>query len=665
MLFIDYETKSGADLPKQGQYKYAEDLDHKDILVALAGPTGEARTFDTYYDLGLPAVLLRWIQDGKKLAGFGDFDRVVTNAALKRMHLQPLAPGQYVDIQVMCLELGLPAFLLGAGKALKCKQDKLDTGKALIKLFCMPQHNTKAQIRKGASPDPFWATPEDHPEEWDEFIRYADGDVLLAREIYDKIKAMTWTPEEQAIYEMNCTINDRGIAIDLDGAHILNRMRDVLLTQLNHQVTEVSGGEITTIGQVSRITEYCGTNSAGKEALTNALPNMDPKQQLIAKARLEGGRTSLGKLPRFLICTMQDQRARGTLQFCGTHTKRWAGRLMQPHNLPRDCYSASETAACIEVARHDLANRSAGAHFTECYPNPVEALTKCLRGLIIPSPGNELIVADYSAIEARLTFWYASQQDAVEIYRTGGDIYKEMASTLFHCPVDQVTKDQRFVGKVLILGSIYGLGYKGLHADLMTKGVLDDEEEDTAREYTNGFRERFFALPQYWHNITTAFDRAFKGQPQRFPSKGLTFARSGGSVYIEIATGSRLWYHGVFEAWEYPPWELEKEDPKERKKHRVLKVRDKGMNAPYVLTRSILAENISSMTARDIMARGMLRLEAAGYPLVLSVHDEIVADVPIGFGELDEVDALLCEPLEWAPDLPLATESERMDRYGK
>jgi DNA polymerase len=255
--------------------------------------------------------------------------------------------------------------------------------------------------------------------------------------------------------------------------------------------------------------------------------------------------------------------------------------------------------------------------------------------------------------------WYAQQEDILQVYDRGGDVYKETGASIFGKKAEDITGDERFLAKTVVLGSGYGLGFAGLQRNLAGYGI--DATEEEAKRLTYGYRERFHHVVMWWQEIMGAMRDALAGDDGTIRLfGGLVFALHGeNDISIELNTGNKLWYREV--QWEVKPapWD-------ENQMLNVMTARNYSSDtARYDLTHSIIAENICSMTAREILARGMLRCELAGYPPVMSVHDEVILEVPVGFGSIEEVDRLLCEQPWYAKRLPLATEAFRSVRYCK
>lgn len=464
------------------------------------------------------------------------------------------------------------------------------------------------------------------------------------------------TPAEHTLWLMDQRMNCRGIRLDREACIILQDLTDAIKLRLNEIMVEETDGKIQTTGQVSKIAEWCGTLSASESALKEALNsgNMTPNQANVAKLRLAGAKSSTSKITKMLkTMSDKDDRSRGMLQFCGTKTKRWAGRGWQPHNLPRDSFKPEEFDECLDAARQGY------KAFVAKYPEPLYAISMMLRGLIVPAEGNEFIIADYSAIEARVLAWYANQTDILQIYREGGDVYKSTAASIFRKDEYDIDDRERFLGKTVVLGSGYRLGWRGLLRNLESKGIEIDEEG--AKALTFGYRNKFDRVVQWWETIFTAFVNAYEGRNQALVLHpgALKFRKQGQDVYIELATGNRIWYHEVEVITKPAPWD-------ESQMIQVYTARNYASEtARYDITHSILAENICSATAREIMARGMYSCEQKKYFPIMSVHDEVVLEVRKGYGSLAEVDDLLCQTPYWGRGMPLSTEAFRSKRYCK
>lgn len=658
ILLLDYETYSPYPI-KPGAYRYALPEDFALLLVSylwidLVDRTVTECKVHDFVEAGsqdFPAEIDNWIEGGGLVAGWSLFEWIIT----ERVHPGKLSFDHYVDPSIWAAEEGYPLSLAGAGEALDCDVQKDPIGKKAIQKFCKP--NGKGSKARRIMPD-------EDPDLWQGFVHYCRLDTILMSEIMLKLPPLDGA--EWALWQMDLRMNHRGIRIDVDACMALKNLSSAIKLRLNEILTDVTGGEITAVGQVARIAQWCGTTSAGEPALRAALRKvgqLNLEQQKVAKIRLAGAKSSTAKIDAMMdSINPETHRSHGTLQFCGTKTKRWAGRIWQPHNLPRKSFKPDEFEQCLELAKDGNLQR-----FKQHYPDPMEAVSMMLRGLLIPADGCEFIIADYAAIEARIVAWYAGQEDVLQLYREDVDVYKEMAVAVYRKPMEQITDSERFIGKTLVLGSGYGLGWVRLKGDLTSKGIPTSEEQ--AKLYTRNYRRRFNKVVSWWQRIFGLFRWVLRGNDptltadgnKREPLKGgLRFSlHNGNDVCITLASGLRLWYRDCQFETRPAPWD-------ESQDYEFITARNYGSDfARYDISHSILAENICSATAREIMARGMLRCEHHKYPVVMSVHDEVVLEVEQGFGSLEEVDRLLCEPLWFTQDLPLKTESMRSPRYRK
>jgi DNA polymerase len=659
ILFLDYETYCDLNIKTAGSDAY---MAHESLLALLLsyGRWGEkVNVHEFHRSQHLPKSIVDHILKGARVAGWSSFERLATNVLLARMGLPPLAPGQYIDVALMAAEMGYPLTLALAGKALKCDIPKDPVGRLCIQTFCKPN-------RKGER-----VKPTDRSDLWRDFVRYCRVDTELMMEIYAKLPPLSGP--ETALYQMHVAMNDYGVCIDRRACETLLKLSRQIQARLNELLVEATEGAIQTTGQVAKIAEYLGVHSAAEGQLIAGLAGQldpalnegkpwDKQQRTVATLRLRGAKSSTAKIPKMLATLDDAGRSRGCFQFCGTKTKRWAGRNWQPQNLPRESLKPVEFSACLATAENGY------DAFVQNYPNPLEAISMCLRGLVVPAEGNEFIIADYSAIEARVLCWYAGQQDILNIYEEGRDVYRETAAGLFTTPAEDISEGQRFVGKTLVLGSGYGLGWAGLQRNLRGMGRATSELE--AKAYTSGYRSRFHKVPQWWWKLARILNAIYDAEVGEtidasttldngtVYGRGLTFSREeGDTIVITLPTGARLWYHECERVTKEAPWGDMID---------VITARDyRSDDGRYDVTHSILAENICSATAREILARGMYACWQAGYQPVMTVHDEVVLEVPIGFGSTGEVDGLLCTRPWFAERLPLKTEAFRAPRYTK
>lgn len=629
-LFLDLETFCELDLRKAGAYAYAAHPSLEVLLTSYAWGDGPVQVCE-----GLPP-----IPDGTTVISWGAFDRVVLRALGHQI--------KHTDAAVVSAENGWPLKLETAARAARVKTRKDPAGKRLIKLFCSPGK------KKGR------VMPEDRPEEWQHFRSYCSDDTVAMREIYRLCAPVQ--PQERLIIELDQKINDRGVAADLEAVATLATLRDETMRQVNAALAGATGGKITSVTQSQRIAKYLGVKSLAKEHLPGILAaEKDPQKRLALRCRVIGSKMSGAKLDAFTATVSPDGRLRGTLQICGAHTRRWAGRGVQPQNMPRDCYSEKEVEGLLEVAPDGprVVQEAMGVA-------PTVAVSKALRGLLVAPPGKVLCVADYSAIEARVLAWLAGQSDVLEIYRSGGDVYKDMASSVYRVPVDEVTSEQRFMGKTLVLGCGYMMGRDRLQESLALKDVRVSDDE--AQELVNAFRGRYDAVTLLWERIKEAMfavvrDPGKVAVYRRAPGEKplLAFRVRDGVLQVLLPGGSVLRYHRPRIERVPAPWDPNQKIPAVTAEHRA----STGHWARRPMSPGLTTENIVQSIARECMGDGMLRVDRASFNLILTVHDELISEEPEDNPRLGEYKRLLRVPPRWAPDLPLEVEAGVMRRYGK
>ena len=351
-----------------------------------------------------------------------------------------------------------------------------------------------------------------------------------------------------------------------------------------------------------------------------------------------------------LACVGADGRMRGLLQYYGAPTTgRWAGRLVQPQNLPRPE---------IDVDPQDFQWLTREA-IEAIYDRDLLCVAKsALRRLLWAAPGKTLVRADLSAIEARLVFWLAGEKKALNLYRNKADIYCEMASRVFGRPITKADKDERFIGKVLVLGCGYGMGARRLRETIETLGgrVPDDL---AAQRYVESYRTAWPHVVAAWRELEHAAKCAY-GAPGRTIAAlaGLVAFQCVGcsTMLVRLPSGRVLFWHDV--AWDYEEQNL-------TTVRAVASGTARGTHQR--LYGGALLERITQATARDVMAEAMLAAEANGLPIVLTVHDEIVCEVPenAGAAAAETLVGLMRTPPAWADGLPLDAEAEHERRYGK
>jgi DNA polymerase len=681
-LYLDLETYSKTPIT-HGTHAYAADAEI--LLVAWAVDDDSVQVHDvTLTGMRMPPELTEQLvkTDVTVVIHNSHFDRTVMQHAwglclpAVRIHdtmVQALSHGLPASLNMLCEVLGLPA-----DKA----KDK--DGKRLINLFCKPQGVNRKIAR---------ATRDTHPAEWERFKAYAASDIVAMREVMERMPAYNTYLTEAELWRLDQRINDRGVAIDMNLVHAAIRAVDQAQGDLTAQSLELTDGRVanTTQGAALRlhILENYAVDMPDLQMATvekTLAMDIDPALKELLRVRLQASSTSTAKYRVLARGTSADKRLRGLLQFNGAaRTGRWAGRLFQPQNLPRPSLKQEAIDAGIE------AMLAGCAHLTT--DNVMELASSAIRSCIVAPPGKKLVVADLSNIEGRDQAWLANEEWKLQAFREfdegiGPDLYKLAYSKSFGTTPDKVTKDQRQVGKVqeLALGYEGGVGafatfagVYGINLDELADKVLENAPRELVNAADNYFsfvikekrpryglsddafvacdvlkrawREAHPNITSYWAQLKNAVIRAMNHRGSTVVTLGLKIT-STSWLRIVLPSGRSLVYPSpklVDGAVTYMGV-----DQFTRKWTRISTHGGK------------LFENLCQAVARDVMAANMPRIEAAGYQIVLTVHDEIIAEAPDQPEfNADHLASLLATNPDWAPDMPLAAAGFETYRYRK
>ena len=646
LLAIDIETYSKADLVKCGVYAYSESADFEILLFAYAVDDEEVQIVDLSSGEKIPDDIERAMTDPKvlKTAYNANFERT----CLAKHCNKPMPPDQWRCSSVHALMLGLPGYLDGVAKCLKLKEQKLKEGKSLIRYFSVPCKPTK--VNEGRTRN----LPEHDPDRWNTFKLYCKQDVEVERQIRKKLEAFPISKVEQKLWELDQKINDEGVLIDkslvINAIQADKEFQDelfneaILLTGLENPNSPVQlKGWLMKQG-----IEVDSLAKKNVEALMSEVEN--PKVKRLLELRQAMSKTSVKKYEAMERSVCSDQKIRGLLQFYGaSRTGRWAGRLVQIHNLPRN------SMGDLHIARSLL---KSGDYETIniLFDSLSDVLSQLIRTAFIPSKGNRFIVADFSAIEARVIAWLAGERWRMDVFQTHGKIYEASAAQMFKVPIEAIDKGSplRQKGKIAELA----LGYGGSKGALMQMGALEmGLTEEELPELASAWREANPNIVKLWWGIEAAAIKAVKEKVVVKMQYGLTFHYAKGILLIKLPSGRSLAYVrpriGVDERFGKEQLTYEGTEQGSKQWGRIPTYGGK------------LTENIIQAIARDCLGVSMLRLDEAGYQINFHVHDEVILDVPIGTGSMGEVEKVLGQPIDWAPGLPLGADSFETDYYKK
>lgn len=644
-LSIDIETYSSVDLKTSGVYRYVEAPDFEILLFAYAWDDGPVEVIDLTEVEDLPEDVMNALADPGviKTAFNANFERT----CLAKHFDMECDPTQWQCTAVHAAYLGLPGNLDGVAKCLKLEAQKDTKGKNLIKYFSVPCKPTKANGGRTRN------LPHHDPEKWQQFIEYNRRDVEVERAIRKKLERYPVPEFEHRLWCLDQQIVDRGVMLDAELVEQAIKGDTAFHKQREDEAKELTGLENpNSVAQLKKWLEdehNVNVTSLSKDnvaALIEQTENEDVKRVL--RLRQEMSKTSVKKYQAMQRVRCQDGRARGLIQFYGANrTGRWAGRLVQVQNLPRNYLP--DLALARELVR-------SGDHETleMLYDNIPDVLSQLIRTAFIPSPGHRLIVSDFSAIEARVIAWLAGEKWRLDVFNSHGKIYEASASQMFGVPIEQITKgsDLRQRGKVAELA----LGYQGGVGALKQMGALDmGLTEEELPELVETWRGANPNIVQFWYDVERAALTAVREKRKVPLHHGISFLYEAGMMRIKLPSGRHLTY--------VRPKIGKNKFGKDAISYEG--VGDQGKWMRLDTYGGKLVENIVQAVARDCLAVAMMRVADAGYHIVMHVHDELVADAPHGFGSLTEVEAIMSRPIEWAPGLPLKAEGFETDFYMK
>jgi DNA polymerase len=642
-LYIDIETRSSADIGKVGSYRYAEDKDFKILLFAYKVDEQETRIIDlTKFDLPEDIVHALFDSNVKKHAYNAQFEWYCLN---KAGYETPLEQWECSMIHVMYC--GYPASLAAAGKAIGIEEDKqkMAVGKSLIKYFCTPQK------------DGTFHKPSDDLDKWELFKTYCIRDVDVEYDLDQKLKNFTLPEKEWNLWRMDVEMNACGVHVDTDlinGAITIRQDEEESLMREAKDITKLSNpnspsqllgwvnSRLVAEGKESDVLENLNKATVSEFMEKDGTPK-DIRRALEIRQSL--GKTSLKKYDVMIAAKCEDDRVRGVSQFYGANrTGRWAGRLLQLQNMTKNHMGTIDEARKIVKSGNT-------AMLKAVYGSDVhDTLSQLVRTALIPSDGNHFVVADFSAIEARVVAWIAGEKWVNEVFATHGKIYEATASQMFGVPVDKIKKGNpeyalRAKGKVATLA----LGYQGGAGSLITMGALKmGLTEEELPEIVHRWRNANQNIVRLWYSVENAAIAAVQtAEPQA--TNGILFHLSsdiGNGVTflnVRLPSGRELYYPKPFigqNRFGNPSlhfWGINQTN----KKWEVQETYG-----------GKLVENIVQATARDCLAVVLLRVQDAGYQTVFHVHDEVIVDAPMEL-TVERLCELMAEPIDWAPGLVL------------
>ncbi|MCV6649994.1 DNA polymerase [Enterococcus faecium] len=641
-LSLDLETYSSVDLSKCGVYKYSELPDFEILLFAYSVDGGPVEVIDLKRGEAIPAEILAALSDETvfKHAFNAAFERVCLSRFLGVDDF--LNPRGWHCTMVWAATLGLPLSLAGVGSVLGLDKQKLTEGKDLIRYFCVPCNPTK--VNGGRTRN----LPHHAPKKWSAFKTYNGRDVEVEMAIQDKLSGFPVLDSVWEEYWLDQEINDRGIEIDKDFVEAAVQMDELSKADLNQQLQELTGLENpNSVLQIRGWLQEHGleTESLGKKAVNELLEQpIDDKLKRVLVLRQQLAKSSVKKYQAMQNFACSDNRARGLFQFYGANrTGRFAGRGIQLQNLPQNHMAdLSESRTLVKQGNFEMLN--------VLYGNVPNVLSELIRTAFVPRVGMKFIVSDFSAIEARVIAWLASEKWRQEVFKNGGDIYCASASQMFGVPVEKhgVNGHLRQKGKIAELA----LGYGGSVGALKAMGALEmGLTEDELQPLVNSWRDSNINITDLWWDVDKAVKTCVK-ERRTTSRNGIKFEYKSGFLFIYLLSGRKLVYVkprigenrfggeavtyegvGATKKWE----RLESYGPK-------------------------FVENIVQAMARDILCFAMGNFRE--YRIVGTVHDEVIIEVPMET-KVEDICQLMSETPEWANGLLLDADGYECQFYQK
>ena len=641
-LSIDIETYSDVDLIKCGVYKYADSPNFEILLFAYSVDDGEVEIIDLANGEQLPAEIVDALKadDVVKTAYNAQFERVCLSKHLGGT----LNPKSWYCTAVQAAELSLPASLADVGSVLGLERQKLTEGKELIRYFCIPCKPTKSNGNRTRN------LPCHDADKWDKFKKYCVRDVEVERAIAQKLKNYLISESEHDLYVLDQRINDRGVLVDLQLANEAIKMNAMQTAVATEQAYSLTGLENP--NSVAQLKEWLSENgveidSLAKKDVKALADETDGDVQEMLKLRLLMAKTSVKKYEAVTRSVCHDSRVRGLLRFYGANrTGRWSGNILQPQNLPQNHLPD------LTLAR-DIVKSGDFELLDMLFGNVPNVLSELIRTVLIPKPNHRFVVADFSAIEARVLSWLAGEMWRIDTFKNGGDIYCASASQMFKVPVEKhgVNGHLRQKGKIAELAC----GYGGSVGALKSMGALEmGIPEEELQGLINDWRSANGHIVKLWYEVGNAAMKAIR-EKTTVPLGMLSFIYKGGILFIQLPSGRRLSY-------------IKPRIGTNRFGGDSIEYMGIGTSKKWERLETFggkLVENIVQAIARDLLAYALINTANAGYDIVFHVHDEIICEVPDGQGSVNELCKIMSKCPDWADGLPLDADGYECEYYRK
>lgn len=653
-IVIDFETTSNCDLKQCGSRRYAEDPTTEILCLSFEG----IGSLETWVPGGSTEHLLDLVQgDSIFVAHNAGFEKDIWRCIMVPRYGFPDIPNdRWEDTLAVCAMKNLPLDLDGAARVLHLATSKDLDGRRLV--IGLSRFNKKGYL------------PEVTPQVLSRAAAYCEDDVAAERSVSDRVGSLT--PEEREVWLLDQRINERGVGVDLDYVRACRKIVAEASAPLAAEFTGLTGLKVTQTIKIKgwanslgarlpdltkdTLAEMLGRDEDGQVAGRDDYTPLPDEVHRALSIRQLIGSASIKKLGR-----MEDAAVGGRLyrllQYHGAGPGRWAGRIVQPQNFPRGSLKLGGEPTPVDVVVSSL--MTGDWQYVEATLGPaVESVLSGLRHALIPADGCAFISGDFSQIEARITLALAGQWDKVEILKNGGDIYIDMAEKIFRRPISKKNDpEERTAGKSAVLGLGFQMGAPRFHREYAQNRGLD-----FCKEIVRVYREDWAPkVPELWNGLNqAALYTVWDGTPHE--AYGVTYALEDGWMTARLPSGRKLWYFNPQKATKAMPW-----DEDDVRKTWTYQANKTGKWTTIYAFGGLLTENVAQALARDLLVAAMFKAESNGFPVVLTVHDEVVSE-PLE-KDVDEVafQQLMCDSPAWAAKLgiPVATETWAGNRYRK
>lgn len=633
----DFETYSEVDISTCGAYRYIDDDTFEPLLLAVAFDDEEPFMIDLASGEEVPECVWVAIFDPEitKTAWNAQFERTIFG----KMAGETLSPDAWKCTMVWSASLALPLALKTAAQVLKTGEQKDSAGEALIRYFSIPCKPTKTNGGRTRN------LPEHNPEGWKKFKDYCLQDVRTERDIRKRLECFPLLEHEWDYYHLDQRVNDRGVKIDqtlVEKAITCDLMQSEVMTKKAYELTGLENPN--SVSQLKAWLEERGipVDTLGKKDVAALISDLDQHSTdaealEMMKLRLQMAKSSIKKYQAAQRYVCRDGRAHGLFQFSGANrTQRWAGRGIQLQNLPQNHIATLEEAReLIRMGCFDMVE--------SIYGNTPDILSQLIRTMLVPKEGCEFIIADFSAIEARVLAWLAGEEWVLQAFREGKDLYCATASQMFGVPVVKhgINGDLRQKGKIATLAC----GYGGSTGALIAMGALSmGLKEDELPEIIDSWRNANPKIVQFWWDVEKTAIATIKDYQERQVGM-IRFQFYANTLWLVLPSGRKLAY-------------IKPRLQPNRFGRMAITYEGLGQNNKWSRGETYsgkLVENVTQATARDLLAEAMWRLEQADYDIVAHVHDEVILEVPKGSTTVETVCGIMNQNPTWAEGLPLSS----------